>query len=45
MSNMNNARVKKVVMQVLNEAFDIELTVNECSDVANRIFGILSKNH
>jgi hypothetical protein len=45
MSSMNNARVKKAVMQVLNDAFDIELTVNECSDVANRIIGILSKNH
>ena len=26
MSSMNNAHVRKVVMQVLNEAFDIELT-------------------
>jgi hypothetical protein len=45
MSGMNNARVKKVVMQVLNEAFDIELTESECSDAANRIIGILSKKH
>jgi len=45
MSNMNNTRVKKVVMHVLNEAFDIELTENECSDAANRIIGVLSKKH
>ena len=45
MSGMNNARVKKVVMQVLNEAFDIELTENECSAPANRIIGILGKKH
>ena len=45
MSGMKNARVKKVVMQVLNEAFDIELTESECSDAANRIIGILSKKH
>jgi len=45
MSGMSNARVKKVVMQVLNEAFDIELTENECSDAANRIIGILGKKH
>ena len=45
MSSMNNARIKKVVMQVLNEAFNIELTENECSDAANRIIGILGKKH
>jgi len=45
MSSMNNARVKKVVMQVLNEAFNIELTENECSDATNRIIGILGKKH
>jgi len=45
MSGLNNARVKKVVMQVLNEAFDIELAESECSDVANKIIGILSKKH
>ena len=45
MSGMSNARVKKVLMQVLNEAFDIELTENECSDAADRIIGILSKKH
>ena len=45
MSRLNNARVKKVVMQVLNEAFDIELTESECSVAANRIIGILSKMH
>ena len=42
---MSNARVKKVVMQVLNEAFDIELTEDECSDAANKIIGILGKKH
>jgi len=45
MSGLNSARVKKVLMQVLNEAFDIELTESECSDAANRIIGILSKKH
>jgi hypothetical protein len=45
MSGMNNARVKKVVMQVLNEAFDIELIESECSGAANRIIEILSKKH
>ena len=44
-NGLSNTRVKKVVLQVLNEAFDIELTENECSDVANRIIGILSKKH
>ena len=44
-SRMNNAHVRKVVMQVLNEAFNIELTASECTDAANRIIGILSKNH
>jgi hypothetical protein len=45
MSGLNNARVKKILMQVLNQAFDLELTESECSDVANRIIGILSKKH
>ena len=44
-SRMNNAHVRKVVMQVLNEAFNIELTTSECTDAANRIIGILSKKH
>jgi hypothetical protein len=45
MSGLNKARVRKVVMQVLNEAFDIELTEDVCSDAANRIHSILSKKH
>ena len=45
MIGRNNARIKKVVMQVLNEAFDIVLTENECSDAANRIIDVLSKKH
>ena len=45
MSGMSNARVMEVLMQVLSEAFDIELTENECSDAATRIIGILSKKH
>jgi hypothetical protein len=45
MSGLNNARVKKILMQVLNQAFDLELTESECSDAANRIIGILSKKH
>jgi hypothetical protein len=45
MSGLNNARVKKILMQVLNQAFDLELTESKCSDAANRIIGILSKKH
>ena len=45
MGSMSNAGVKKVLMQVLSEAFDIELIENECSDAATRIIGILSKKH
>ena len=37
------AGVEKVVMQILNEAFGIQLTRNECSDAASRIFHFLSK--
>ena len=44
-SRMNNANVRKVVMQVLNEAFYLELTEDECSDAGNKILGILSKKH
>jgi hypothetical protein len=39
------AGVENVVMRVLNEAFDIELTKNECSDAASKIFRILRKKH
>jgi hypothetical protein len=39
------AGVEKIVMKVLNEAFDIELTRNECSEVATRIFRFLSNKH
>ena len=45
MNGLNNARVKKVVMQVLNEAFNIELTESDCSDAANSILCMLSKKH
>ena len=45
MNRLNKARVKEVVMQVLNEAFNIELTEGECSDAANKIIGLLSKKH
>ena len=44
-SRMNNAHVRKVVMQVLNEAFYLELTESDCSDVANKILNILGKKH
>ena len=44
MSN-GKAGVEKIVMQVLNEAFDIGLTKNECSDVSASIFCFLSKKH
>ena len=45
MSNMNSAHVRKVVMQVLSEAFDIELAENDCSDATNGIIGMLGKKH
>ena len=45
MSGLSKARVKKVVMQVLNQAFDLELTENECSDAANKIIRVLGKKH
>ena len=44
-SGLNNARVRKVVMQVLNEAFGIELTESGCSDAANKIIDMLGKKH
>jgi len=37
--------VENIVMQVLNEAFNIDLTKNDCSDAASKIFKILSKKH
>ncbi len=44
---MSNGKsgVEKIVMEVLNEAFEIELTRNECSEVAIRIFRFLSNKH
>ena len=37
--------VENVLMQVLNEAFNIDLTKNDCSDAASKIFRILNKKH
>ena len=37
--------VESVLMQVLNEAFNIELTKNDCSDAASKILRVLSKKH
>ena len=37
--------LEKILMQVLNEAFDIELALNDCSDAASRIFRVLNKKH
>ncbi len=39
------ANINKVVMQVLNEAFDLELTEKECSGAASSIVNLLSKKH
>ena len=39
------AGVEKTVMEVLNEAFNIELKRNECSEVATKIFRFLSNKH
>jgi hypothetical protein len=39
------ASLEKIMMQVLNEAFGIELTQNDCSDAARRIFRVLNKKH
>lgn len=38
------ANAENIVMQVLNEAFDLSLTKRECSDPANKIINVLSKN-
>ena len=35
--------VGKVIMQVLNEAFNIQLTENECFDAANKIVDVLGR--
>ena len=37
--------VESVLMQVLNEAFNIDLTKNDCSDAASKILRILNKKH
>ncbi|MFT5658177.1 MAG: hypothetical protein ACI9KN_001456 [Gammaproteobacteria bacterium] len=39
------AGVEKSVMEVLNEAFDINLKRSECSEVATLIFRFLSNKH
>jgi hypothetical protein len=39
------AGAENVIMQVLNEAFNIDLTRNDCSDAASKILRILSKKH
>jgi hypothetical protein len=39
------ASLEKIMMQVLNEAFDIELTQDDCSDAASKIFRALNKKH
>jgi hypothetical protein len=39
------ADVKKTVMQVLNQAFDLDLTDAECSDAADKIVSFLWKKH
>ena len=43
--NTGKASLEKILMQVLNEAFDIELAQNDCSDPASRIFRVLNKKH
>lgn len=44
-SGKGKTSVESVLMQVLNEAFNIDLTKNDCSDAASKILRILSKKH
>ncbi len=44
-SGISKAGLENLVMQILNEAFNIDLTKNDCSDAASKIFRILSKRH
>lgn len=39
------AGIEKTIMEVLNEAFDTELTRNECTAAAAKIFRFLSNKH
>ena len=44
-SGKGKTSVERVLMQVLNEAFDIDLAKSDCSDAASKILRILSKKH
>jgi hypothetical protein len=44
-SGKGKMSVESVLMQVLNEAFNIDLTKNDCSDAARKILRILGKKH
>ncbi len=41
----SKANVEKTLIQVLNEAFDLNLAEAECSDAADKIISFLSKKH
>ena len=40
---ISQANAKNIVMQVLNQAFDLSLTKEECSDPENEIITVLKK--
>ncbi len=37
--------IERTVMEVLNEAFEIELSRSECADAASKIFRLLKNKH
>jgi hypothetical protein len=41
---ISKANVRDIVKQVLNQAFNLSLTEEECSDPANEIMGLLKQN-
>ena len=41
--NKNRANAEKIVMEVLNQAFDLNLTENECLGSTQKILNVLNK--
>jgi hypothetical protein len=44
-SGEGKTSVENVIMEVLNEAFNLDLKKHDCSDAASKILHILSKKH
>lgn len=42
--NKNRANAEKIVMEVLNQAFDLILTENECLGSTQKILNVLNKS-